>query len=62
MNPVSNILMNFMKQKLSIIPVKNDFKFYSKVLFSTYLFYFMFNSKYLLIKNKVLSVQNISIA
>ena len=37
-------VMNFMKQKISNIHVKNDYKFYSKILFSSYLFYFMSNS------------------
>lgn len=45
MNPISKIMMNFMKQTIPMANKKNDFRTYTKVLFSTYLFYFMFNSK-----------------
>lgn len=45
MNSISKMMMNFMKYKLPFVPKKDHIKTYSKVLFSTYLFYFMFNSK-----------------
>lgn len=45
MNPINKMMMTFIKQKIPIAPKKSDFRTYTKVLFSTYLFYFMFNSK-----------------
>jgi len=52
MNPISKMMMSFMKQKIPYAYKNNDFKAYTKLLFSTYLFYFMFNSKKLNI-NKI---------
>ncbi len=45
MNPISKIMVNFMKQKLPFSYGKSDNAKFTKVLFSTCLFYFMFNSK-----------------
>lgn len=45
MNPLRNMVMNFMKQKININQIKADSKSYSKVLFSTYVFYYLFNGK-----------------
>lgn len=45
MNPFNKMMINFMKlNKIPYLPKKNDYKTFSKLLFSTCLFYFMFNS------------------
>lgn len=45
MNPISKMMMNIMKlNKIPNIPKKNEYNKFSKLLFSTCLFYFMFNS------------------
>ncbi len=42
---MNKIMMNFIKQKIPLSNKVTDYKTYTKILFSTYLFYFMFNSK-----------------
>lgn len=59
MNPLRNMVMNTMKNKINFNQIKNDTKSYSKVLFSTYVFYYLFNSKLYLFYNQQISVVNL---